>query len=173
MLQQFPELSSVSVTLPLFSKRPIVYIQTTQPALTLAARDGSFIIGANGKALLRADQLPSTNKLSIPQVNDQSGLEVKVNQQALSSVDVSFIQTVVGQLAARHFTVASMVLPAGASELDVKLDGQPYTVKFNLESGDARQQAGTFLATQSKLASQHITPAEYIDVRVDGRAYYK
>ncbi len=66
-----------------------------------------------------------------------------------------------------------MTLPVGTSELDVRLAGQPYSVKFNLESGTARQQAGTFLATESKLKSQNVTPAEYIDVRVDGRAYYK
>ena len=66
-----------------------------------------------------------------------------------------------------------MVLPVGTSELDVKLTNQPYTVKFNLESGTARQQAGTFLATQAKLQSQNVTPGQYVDVRVGGRAYYK
>ncbi len=173
MLKQFPELSSASVTLPLFNKRPIVYVQTAQPALMLAAQNGSYVIGTNGKALLPADQLPSNNKLSLPLVTDQSGLRVQVNRQALSSTDVAFIQTVAGQLSAKHQNIASMVLPVGTSELDVKLNGQPYTVKFNLESGDGRQQAGTFLATQAKLQSQGITPAQYIDVRLDGRAYYK
>jgi hypothetical protein len=175
MLKQFPELSSVSVTLPLLSKRPVVYIQTAQPALILATQDGSYIIDTSGKALLRAGSLPAGSQLTLPLVTDQSGLKVSINRQALSSDNVSFIQTVVAQLAARHFSVASAVLPVGTSELDVHLDGQPYTVKFNLQSGagDARQQAGTFLATQAKLQSQNITPSQYIDVRVDGRAYYK
>ncbi len=173
MLQEFPELSSVSVTLPLLSKRPIVYIQTAQPALILAAQNGSFIVDTTGKALLPADKLPSDSNLSLPVVTDQSGLRVQVNHQALTSGNVSFIQTVIAQLASRHFTVESMMLPVGTSELDVKVAGQPYSIKFNLESGTARQQAGTFLATESKLKSQNITPAQYIDVRVDGRAYYK
>jgi hypothetical protein len=171
MLKQFPELSSVSVTLPLLSKRPIVYVQTAQPVLVLAAQNGSFIVDTTGKALLPANQLKSSNTL--PTVTDQSGLRVSLNHQALTSGNVSFIQTVLAQLAARHFTVESMTLPVGTSELDVKLAGQPYIIKFNLESGSARQQAGTFLATQSKLKSQNITPAQYVDVRVDGRAYYK
>lgn len=173
MLKQFPELSSVSVTLPLLSKRPIVYVQTAQPALILAAQNGSFIIDTTGKALLAADKLPAGTNLSLPTVTDQSGLNVRLSRQALTSGDVSFIRTVIAQLKARNFTVESMVLPVGTSELDVKLAGRPYTVKFNLESGTARLQAGTFLATEAKLRSQNIVPQQYIDVRLDGRAYYK
>jgi hypothetical protein len=175
MLKQFPELSSVSVTLPLLSKRPVVYIQTAQPALILAARDGSYIIDTSGKALLRAASLPSGSQLKLPLVTDQSGLKIGIGRQVLSSDNVGFIQMVAAQLAAHRFTPASMELPVGTSELDVHLSGQPYVVKFNLQSGagDARQQAGTFLATQAKLQSQNITPSQYVDVRVDGRAYYK
>lgn len=173
MLKEFPELSSVSVTLPLLSKRPIVYIQTAQPALVLSAQNGDFIIDTTGKALIRTDKLPSGTDLTLPRVTDQSGLSASINHQALTSGDVSFIQTVVAQLATRHFTVSAMEIPVGTSELDVHLSNQPYIVKFNLESGTARQQAGTFLATQAKLQSQNVTPAQYVDVRVDGRAYYK
>ena len=173
MLTQFPELSSASVTLPLFSKRPIVYIQTAQPALVLEAQNGSFVIDSTGKALLATDKLPSDNDLTLPIVTDQGGLNVTVNRQALTSGNVGFIQTVIAQLAAKGFKVTTMELPVGTSELDVRLEGQPYIVKFNLESGTARQQAGTFLATQNKLKSQNIVPGQYIDVRVDGRAYYK
>jgi hypothetical protein len=173
LLKQFPELSSASVTLPLFSKRPIVYIQTDQPALILAARNGSFVIGSTGKALLPATRLPANSKLQLPVVTDQSGLEVRLNHQALTSDSVNFIQTVLAQLKAKGVGAESLVLPVGTSELDLKIAGQPYTVKFNLESGTAREQSGTFLATKSKLESQHIIPAQYIDVRLDGRAYYK
>ena len=65
-----------------------------------------------------------------------------------------------------------MTLPPAASELDVKIAGKPYFVKFNLQADDARRQAGTFLATQAQLQRKGITPAQYIDVRVEGRAYY-
>lgn len=173
MLAKFPELSSVSVTVPLLSKRPIMYVQTAQPAIILAAHNGSFVLDTNGKALLRADNLPAGSRLKLPVVTDQSNFDINLNRQALSSGNVSFIQTVIAQLAARHFSVSSSMLPVGTSELDVRLNGQPYTVKFNLQSGDARQQAGTFLAIQARLQSQNITPSQYVDVRVDGRAYYK
>lgn len=174
MLKQFPELSDVSVTLPLLSKRPTVYVQTAQPVLILVAGNGSFVIDESGKALLNAANLPQGNlKKSLPVVTDQSGLDARLNKQAMTSGDVSFIQTVAAELAAKHVGIASMVLPAASRELDVHLAGQPYFVKFNLENDDARQQAGTFLATQAELKREHTTPSQYVDVRVDGRAYYR
>jgi len=172
MMKQFPELSSVSVTLPLLAHRPVVYLQPSQPALVLSTDSGSFVVDDRGKALLAADGSAAESKL--PQVVDQSGLRVQLNHQVLSSQSVTFIQTVVAQLAAKHMTVSSMVLPAGSSELDVHLAGQTYFVKFNLrDDSAARQQVGTFLATIAQLQKNNTPPAKYIDVRVLGRAYYQ
>lgn len=173
LLRQFPELADASVTLPLFAKRPIVYLQPATPSLILVAKNGSFVVDTGGKALLRADNLPSDSRHDLVKVMDKSGLEVKIGQQALSSSNIDFIRTVTAQLAASKVGISSMVLPAGTSELDVGIAGQPYIVKFNLQNNDARQQAGTYLAARAKILSQHIKPAHYVDVRVDGRAYYK
>ncbi len=170
MVAQFPELSSASVTLPLLAHRPVIYLQPTQPALILAAHNGSYVIGTNGKALLSSDALPPGNNL--PQITDESGLDVQLNRQVLTTDDVSFIQTVLGELGAKHIKVSAMDLPPASSELDAHIAGQPYFVKFNLQSDDARQQAGTLLATLALLQRQHVTPAHYIDVRLSGRAYY-
>lgn len=171
MMKQFPELASVSVTLPLLAHRPVVYLQPSQPALVLITSSGSFVIDTRGKALLAADQSSAESKL--PQVLDQSGLRAELNHQVLSSDNVSFVQAVVAQLAAKQVTASSMVLPAGTSELDVHLAGKPYFVKFNLHNNDPRQQVGTFLATVASLQKKNTAPAQYVDVRVDGRAYYQ
>jgi hypothetical protein len=169
---QFPELTDVSITLPLLAHRPVIYLQASPPAVILNSASGSYVLGTNGKALVAADTLTATT-WHLPVVTDQSGLALALNRQALTSDDINFIQTIVAQLAAHHFSVSAMTLPASTSELDVQVAGQPYLVKFNLENRDARQQAGTYLATQAYLQSQNITPAQYIDARVDGRAYYK
>ncbi|HVV66560.1 MAG TPA: hypothetical protein VHB72_00620 [Candidatus Saccharimonadales bacterium] len=171
MMAQFPELASVSVSLPLLAHRPVVYIQPSKATAVLNAANGSFVIDDNGKALLPSAQLPSAGQL--PQITDQSGLHVELNHQVLTADDVNFIQTVLAELSAKHIGVSSLVLPASSRELDVYIAGQPYYVKFNLQSGDARQQAGTFLAALSQLQKQHVTPPHYVDVRVDGRAYYQ
>ncbi len=173
LLKQFPEIDDASVSLPLFGHRPVVYLQPAQAALILNASNGSFVVDTRGKALLSASASASSTTSGLVQLTDQGGLTVKLNQQALTAQDVAFIQTIISQLKARGFSVASMTLPASASELDVQIAGKPYFVKFNLNNSDARQQAGTFLATVTQLGRQNVAPTQYVDVRVDGRAYYK
>lgn len=173
MLDRFPELADVNVTLPLLNNRPTVYVETAREALILAAANGSFVIDDTGRAVIHVRDLPASERRDLPTVTDKSGFKVELEKQALSSADVGFIRTVRGQLAARHVRISSMDLPGGTSELDVHISGEPYFVKFNLESGTARQQSGTFLATRAELKRRHAAPSQYIDVRVDGRAYYK
>lgn len=175
LLNQFPELKGVSITIPLMAHRPVVYVQPAQPALILTAANnkGSFLIDTTGKALLRAATPTAFQQAGLPLLNDQSGLDIKNNRQILPAASVSFIQTVVAQLAAKQVSISSMTLPAAASELDAQIAGQPYFVKFNLQSDNPRREAGTFLAVINQLRRQKITPGQYVDVRVDGRAYYK
>jgi cell division septal protein FtsQ len=172
--KQFPELSDVSVTIPLMSHRPIVYIAPTTPSLVLANSSDSFVLDNNGKALLTTSQVADLEKLGLPTVTDQTGLKVKTGDFALAGTAVSFIQTVKAELEAKGVAIDTMTLPSnGAFELDVKPKGAGYFVKFNLHEDSARQQAGTFLAVRARLATQSTTPSSYIDVRLDGRAYYK
>jgi hypothetical protein len=173
MAQRFPELSGVSVALPLIGHRPVVYLEPATAALILSGPSGSYVIGANGRALVAVTPAQSIAKLGLPVITDQSGVTLKVGSQALSSTAVRFIQVVVAELTAKSLSPGQMILPAAASELDVHLNGKPYFVKFNLHNDDPRQQAGTFLATIANLQGKGITPAQYVDVRVDGRAYYQ
>ncbi|GAC1502981.1 MAG: hypothetical protein NVS1B10_07930 [Candidatus Saccharimonadales bacterium] len=77
------------------------------------------------------------------------------------------------ELRLKHFEVSSLSLPTSTSELDVSLTNQPYYIKFNLQTDNARGESGTFLAAIASLNKQSITPTKYIDVRLNGRAYYQ
>lgn len=172
---EFPELADVSMTLPLLAQRPVIYLQPSQPVLVLQTSSGGYVIGQNGTALLPTIQLPNSLALELPVVDDQTGVSVHTGQRALSSTDVAFIQMVVAQLKAAHIKTGELTLPPGTSELDVRLAGKPYYAKFNLHASldSARQQAGTLIAVKRKLESKQLTPHKYIDVRVEGRAYYR
>lgn len=173
LMAQFPELSNVNVTVPLLAHRPVVYLTTAQPVLILSTSNGAFVIGDTGKALVGGPSPASLNRSNLPVLTDQSGLRIQINRQALPVTSVGFIQVVAAQLAAKQFAVSGMTLPPAASELDVHLAGQPYLIKFNLENDQPREQVGTFLATITQLRHQNVTPSQYVDVRVPGRAYYK
>jgi hypothetical protein len=173
LLERFPELQSASVTVPLVAHRPIIYVQPAKPVVIVTARNGAFVVGNTGKALLRGNDTAALQKYQLPVITDQSGLKLKVDQQALSVKNVDFIQTVISQLAAKQFVISGMTLPANSNELDVQIKDQPYIVKFNLQSDKPRQEAGTFLSTIDYLKKQNTAPSKYVDVRVDGRAYYQ
>jgi hypothetical protein len=173
LLDRFPELASVHVTIPFLAHRPLIYLEVSRPALKLVTDNGSFIVSNTGKALIRDDTDDSYGSLNLPLLNDQSSLKIKPNQPALPTAQVGFIQTVTAQLNAKQFTIASMTLPPAASELDVQPEGQPYFIKFNLHGDNPRGQAGTFLATIAELKKRNVVPSRYVDVRVDGRAYYQ
>lgn len=172
MLKKFPELTSATVGLPLVAHRPVIYISGARPALIVSASSGSYVVSSAGKVLAPSAQLDSSVRNKLPTVTDQSGLELQVGSQVLTGSNVRFIETVNAQLAAKSYAVAAMTLPKAAGELDVQIAGQPYFVKFNTQSNTAREQVGTFLATMSQLQKDHAMPTKYVDVRVDGRAYY-
>lgn len=170
---RFPELKHVALTLPLVGHRPVLHITPATPALILSTASGqSYVLDLTGRALVTPAQAPGVGKLGLPVVTDQSGLPITPGRIALPGSTVAFATEVVGQLRAAHLTISSLTLPKGTSELDVRVNGAPYYVKYNVR-GDARAEAGAFLAVRQKLDRDHKTPGTYVDVRVDGRAYYK
>ena len=173
LAQQFPELADVSVQTPLFGHQVQIYITSATASLILdTLSNQAFLVASSGKVLAPADTVSKLSSLHLPTVIDQSGLPLQVGSAALPSTNVNFIQIIVAQLQAAHITLKSLTLPRGTSELDVRISGKPYYIKFNLEA-DADQQVGTFLSLYKYLNRQQITPAQYIDVRALGRAYYK
>ena len=170
--KQFPELEVVSVSLPIVGTQPTVYIQPAIPKVLLASKSGMFILDTNGRTLIAGSQVANLPDLGIPTVTDESGIAIQAGSIALPKDTVAFITQVVAQLKAKQVNITSMTLPSGTNELYVKPDKVGYTVKFNLH-GDPREEAGVFLAVKQRLDSEHKTPSQYIDVRVENKAYYQ
>lgn len=170
--EEFPELGDISVVLPLVSRRPIVQVRPAAPALVLGSGSGAFIIDQEGRAVVKADEVESSVKDALPVVSDESGLPVEPGKNALPKETVDFITTVTLQLGLQNIPVQSLTLPATANELHLRIKDKPYFVKFDVR-GQGRQQAGTFLAVKEQLEKDRKVPAEYIDVRVPEKAFYR
>lgn len=174
LMQQFPELTNVSVAIPLVSHRPIVYIRVAEPSFILVTEAGqSFVVDETGRALAATTQIHNLDRLHLPVVQDESGLELKRGDAVLPGSASLFIREVVHQFAAKHIQISRMRLPPASSELDVYPNSAGYYVKYNLQNDTAAAQTGTYLAVIAKLKEQGKTPKQYIDVRIAGRAYYK
>lgn len=168
----YPELGQVGVVLPLAGRRPIVHIDPSPPALILASPMGAYVIDTEGRVIAEASQLESSARGNLIRVRDQSGLPLRRGTNALPRQSVTFIQEVTRQLTAKELTVESMELPRAAYQLDVRLKGTGYFIKFNTR-GQGRVQSGTYLALREYLRERNLTPGRYVDVRVVGRAFYR
>lgn len=170
LLQDYPELSAADVSLPLIGRTPSLQLQPAPVAARLVASNGqSYVLSSDGRAIsTNVDAAP----VSSPMLTDQSGVVVSVGAQVLPRDDMRFITRLQYQLASQDLKIESMLLPAAGRQLHIKLDGKSYVVKFSF-AGDVLQQVGAYRSVQKKLDRDGITPAEYIDVRVGDRSYYK
>jgi hypothetical protein len=172
MKQKFPELSQAVITQPVFGRTPTVQIRASAPAILITSNFGDYVLDTNGKAVLKNVNKTDVEKLQLLTVSDQSNIPIILGRGVLTQEEMSFMRTVRAQLQAQKVQVAALILPAAPNELDVKIAGASYFVKFDMQN-DARESAGAFLAVKQKLDQDHITPTAYIDTRVEGRAYYK
>ncbi|HSX42485.1 MAG TPA: hypothetical protein VLF59_00180 [Candidatus Saccharimonadales bacterium] len=165
--RQFPELSAVSVTLPLVGNRPIVYAEAAQPSVLLHTNFGTYALNKSGLVLAQLHTQPA----GVPLLVDQSGVKPRPGRQFLPGSTIAFLQTFQYQLTSAGYTITNFVLPNGSPyELDMRLDGKPFTLRSSLES-DPLAQSGAAVGTLQQLGA--VVPANYIDVRVPGRVYYK
>jgi len=172
MQAEFPELADIDIKLPFIGRKLVVYVEPSPPTLLLSSKNGLFVIDKRGRAIIEAKQLTNLSKYKLQMVNDQSGLSVQIGKGVLPANDISFINTVIEQLKSKNITVESITLPSQASQLDVRITKKAYVIKMNLQN-DVQQQVGRFIAVKEKLEAENQEPKEYLDVRVEERAYYK
>lgn len=167
--RQYPETQLVSTSYSIFSWHPTITLELEPAMLALESSTGDYLIGASGVVVGQTTQIKSPG---LPILDDQSGLKPKVGSSALPTSYMDFISNLIAQLSLNNIKPSKLVLPAASTELDLYPSGKGYFVKFNLR-GQAREEAGTYLAAANYLAKQKITPANYIDARLPGRVYYK
>jgi hypothetical protein len=170
--RQFPEIQQATISIPLVGRKPVVGLEPAQPAAIISSGSSRYIIGDDGRALANTSGSPPSTLRRLVTIEDKSNVRIEQGKAVLPKDNVTFITTFIKQLARQNVKVASMELPQIANELHIRIEGKKYYIKCSLND-DARLQAGTFLAVKERLEKQSVNPAEYIDVRIAGRAYYK
>ncbi len=109
---------------------------------------------------------------SVVAVEDKTGIATSAGASVISGRFLQFIGKTTGYFAERGYMVSKVILPADTTrQLLISLDGVAYPVKMTVDrpsAGQVEDAARSILYLQ-KQAIQ----AEYIDVRVSRRAYYK
>jgi hypothetical protein len=165
--KQFPELTSVVVTVPLVGNRLVIYVSPSKPAFVLQTGSGLYSIDAKGYVLTQL----TTPTDGLVLLKETSSRTPKPGSQYLASSTMTFCSTVAYELEQGGVPLAYLDLPTSAPyELDAYVAAKPYYIRFNLQA-DAMQQSGAAVATLQQLGAN--TPGQYLDVRVSERAYYK
>lgn len=172
MQKQFPDLSNVSIALPLMGHRPIVSLTPVKPALIMTNSQTAVVIDETGRAVAKVGDVASSLTQSLPKLSDESNVPIELGKGTITQQSVTFITTFIQELKVKSITVSSLSLPSRANELLVKVNGSNYVIKCSLIT-DPRIAAGQYLAVRHKLEQDHVTPAEYVDVRVEEKVFYK
>ena len=174
--KRYPEIDQAYLTIPFIGFSPTVTIELAPPALIYTTTTStSYLLTSLGSVIAPASILPLQERTSLADVTTTTASPLIADgDQVVSPADVQFIELVHEALYAKGISVSKMNILISAEELDVYPTGVSYYIKFNLQSNNALEQVGTYLATLNTIKQQgSALPSQYIDVRVEGRAYYK
>lgn len=164
--EQLPEVSHVQLT----STDAI-----TQSNFTLTFRKpvAGWQINGHQYYVDQAGVVFQSNYYETPpvQIVDQSGISPEQGSIVASARLLSFVGRVVALAGQGNYTVTQAILPSGTTrELDVTLKDVQPRIKLSIDRG-AGEQVEDMIRSLTYLQSQEKS-AQYIDVRVSGRAVY-
>ncbi len=171
--QKHPEIEKVSVNIPILGRRPIVQVSPAEPKLVVITSNGDFVVDINGRILANLKDTPEEKTRNLFTIKDSVLKENKPGDIIFPESTIRFIDDVKFQFEKKGIEIDYIELPSVANELHIRTKGSKYIIKFNL-AGDAREQSGVYFAITEKLSEgSAIQPKEYIDVRVESRAFIK
>ncbi|MBW4061870.1 FtsQ-type POTRA domain-containing protein [Candidatus Saccharibacteria bacterium] len=158
-------IKSVSTTRLLPSGLRVV-VTFKQPSLGWLSGNEGHLLDVDGTAI---GVLPAGNKL--PVVTDDSNLPVTAGQAVVAPRFVSFVTGVSKQLPNTGLTATKYEIKDTTFDLYVTTNkGYQLILDTSRPVGD---EMGDLTAVLNNLKQTGKTPAQYIDLRIAGRAYYK
>lgn len=162
-----PEVESIHLTSTPGIARSDFSITFRTPVAGWQINSKQYYVDANGVVFQKNYyQAPTV------QIVDQSGVSPEEGSTVVGTRLLGFLGKVVSQAQGRGYTVNKAVLPQSTTrEVDVYFDGKPTYAKMVIDRG-AGEQTEDFDRSIKYLQSRGVT-AQYIDVRISGRAAYK
>ncbi len=167
MIQRAPELSSAALTNETGFMRHDVLLGARRAVARWQIGDKQYYVDSSGISYER-------NLLNEPtiSVRDSTGLPIASQQIIASTKMMTFIGRVVGSVESKLGPVKEVVIPpATLKEVDLIFADRSYPVKLNIDR-DPAGQAADIIAALQYLDARGIAP-EYVDARVEGKAFYK
>lgn len=165
-LQQVdPLLRNVSVRRQWFHTI-VVTVTLKQPSLGWNTGNQGYVLDRDGTVIGTG-----AGASNLPVVYDGSNLPVQIGQKAVSGHFIDFVDQMVPALAASGITVTRLDIKDTTLDLAAQTN-KGYRLLFDT-SREAADEVADLQAVERLLVSQKKTPAEYIDLRISGKAYYQ
>lgn len=164
----YPEVSSIDSAVEFYGLgKASLHATFRSPAVAWRTNGSVVYVDAQGNTFKsNYYQEPSV------QVVDQTGIPAQDNQVLASDKFLGFIGKVIGRMKENGFTVTQISLPANTTrQVQVLVGGASYPIKFSIDRPVGEQAEDAARAIRY-LADKGIA-AEYVDVRVSGKAYYR
>ncbi len=166
LLATYPSLESVHARLQ-WPHTLTLEIKERRTALYWQSGGSTYVLDAKGVAIEQA-----TLPVGAVAVVDSTNLAVKLKQAVVPPAFVSFVQGLTTKLTLRTgLKLTNLTVGASTSEVEARV-GQGYALKLDASRG-VDDELGDLKLVLTQLQKLGQTPAQYIDMRVAGRAYYK
>ena len=163
-----PELISIDIDKSWYGGNAQFVLQFRHPLLVWETGGRRFYVDGQGVAF-EHDHFGG----QYVSVSDQSGISPSDSGGSVASNQfINFLGKMVGAIdAAAKGSVTDIIIPASTREADLKLQGRGYPIKTHTDR-DPLKQAEDIANALAWFDAKKITP-QYIDVRVEGKAYFK
>ncbi len=168
----YPEFSNVDINIPLIGTSPSVRASIDEAVLVIDDGSSYNYVSIKGRVIGKMGKDASVAE-GLAVIYDSSTLPINLGDSYLASEEIEFITNLRAQAASTSTEIESITLPAVPRELHVRFISFPgIYIKF-YTGGDANLQFGTYRAVEKHLTEEGKKPKEYIDVRVEERAFSK
>ncbi len=140
--------------------------QLKQPSLGWSSDGAFYVLDKDGTVI---GQLPAGSNL--PLVTDDSNLPVTLGKVVAPTEFIEYVTALVPQLRANGVTVKGIDIKDTTFDLYVTT-GQGYQLIFDTPR-TVDSEIADYKVVMQTLAKQHATPSKYIDLRIQGRAYWQ
>lgn len=175
-LATYPEVERVSFS----SRTPLstalkADVRFRAPVFTWKDASGTQQFVDQHGVLFSKNMNTAVNTESLIQIEDQSGVVLQAGTSVLTDNLIAFVgqlHSTVPQLFGKDAKITGVIIPKSTREVQIRVSGIPYIVKFN-SFRDIEQQVGELKGLLAHLTAQKVTPAKYIDLRVEHKAFYQ
>lgn len=170
-----PEIKSVATRTPsLVGGTLEVELGFRMPEYVWRSAAGSRYIDDEG-VLFSKNVFDNVDIASLPVIEDQGSAGFSDGSAVLPAYvarDIAYIYDTVPTVFGESQEITSVVLPPRARAIYAQVDGLPYTIKFSTERG-IEDQVKELKELTTYFSSANIQPGEYVDVRVENKAFYR